>query len=146
MVDKWTQRKEKSARKTLNTPAHNGSALELMCLVKTNSISGMLIGSLSEKAGGAETKARTASDKSSLAETRADAAIASASSAATSANEAGIVASAAKQKAEEAGKEIAEVKKEAVKLREQNLATEEQLDSEHKTRMQLEASLNLGKL
>lgn len=46
-------------------------ALELICLVKTNSISGMLIGSLSDKARAAETKAQSAFDKSALAEDKA---------------------------------------------------------------------------
>jgi hypothetical protein len=46
-------------------------ALELVCLVKTNSISGLLIVSLSEKAGAAETKAQSAIEKSSLAENKA---------------------------------------------------------------------------
>ena len=46
-------------------------ALELVCLVKTNSISGMLIGSLSEKAEAADTKAQSAIEKSSIANTAA---------------------------------------------------------------------------
>jgi hypothetical protein len=46
-------------------------ALELLCLVKTNSISGMLIGSLSEKASTADTKAQSALDKTGLAESKA---------------------------------------------------------------------------
>jgi hypothetical protein len=46
-----------------------------MCLVKTNSISGMLIGSLSEKAGAADIKAQSALDKAGLAENKAGAAL-----------------------------------------------------------------------
>lgn len=49
-------------------------ACELFCLVQTNSISGRLVGSLSDKATNAETKAQSALDKSGTAETKADAA------------------------------------------------------------------------
>jgi len=49
-------------------------AVELFCLVQTNSISGQLIGSLSDKATNADTKAQSALDKSGIAETKADAA------------------------------------------------------------------------
>jgi hypothetical protein len=49
-------------------------AFELVCLYKTNHISGLLIGSLSDKATTAETKAQSAMDKSSLAENQASAA------------------------------------------------------------------------
>jgi hypothetical protein len=84
-------------------------ALELMCLVKTNSISGMLIGSLSDEAGAAETKARSAIDKSSLAERKADAAVASASSATTSADNAGIAAGTAQKKVEAVAKRAEDI-------------------------------------
>jgi hypothetical protein len=47
-------------------------ALELMCLVKTNSISTLLIGSLSEKASAADTKAQSAIQKSSSADDKAN--------------------------------------------------------------------------
>jgi hypothetical protein len=46
-------------------------AVELFCLVQTNSISGQLIGSLSDKATNADTKAQSALDKSGAAETKA---------------------------------------------------------------------------
>ena len=46
-------------------------ALELTCLVKTNSLSGQLIGSLDEKAGAADIKAQSAIEESSLAENKA---------------------------------------------------------------------------
>jgi hypothetical protein len=46
-------------------------AFELVCLVKTNSISGQLIGSLSDKATNADTKAQSALGKSGAAETKA---------------------------------------------------------------------------
>ena len=49
-------------------------SVELFCLVQTNSISGQLIGSLSEKATSADTKAQSALDKSGVAESKADAA------------------------------------------------------------------------
>jgi hypothetical protein len=50
-------------------------ACELFCLVQTNSISGQLIGSLSDKATNADTKAQSALDKSGTAEIKADAAV-----------------------------------------------------------------------
>jgi hypothetical protein len=53
-------------------------AVELFCLVQTNSISGQLIGSLSDKATNAATKAQSALDKSGTAEARADGATAKA--------------------------------------------------------------------
>jgi hypothetical protein len=46
-------------------------AVELFCLVQTNSISGQLVGSLSDKATNADTKAQSALDKSGTAETKA---------------------------------------------------------------------------
>jgi hypothetical protein len=49
-------------------------ALELVCLVKTNSLSGRLIGSLSDKAGAADAKAQSALEKSDTAKQKADAA------------------------------------------------------------------------
>jgi hypothetical protein len=49
-------------------------ALELVCLVKTNSVSGKLIGSLSDKADNASRKSQSAIDKSSVAASKADAA------------------------------------------------------------------------
>jgi hypothetical protein len=63
-------------------------ALELVCLVKTNSISGRLIGSLGDKAGAAEVKAQSALDKSSLAEHKAEVATTTASTAETAARKA----------------------------------------------------------
>ncbi|MFZ0310062.1 MAG: hypothetical protein WAL89_17945 [Candidatus Sulfotelmatobacter sp.] len=48
-------------------------ALELMCLVKTNSISGTLIGSLSDKAGTADAKAQSALETAGKAGEKADA-------------------------------------------------------------------------
>jgi hypothetical protein len=59
-----------------------------MCLVKTNSISGMLIGSLSDKAEKADAKAQSAIDKSSLAEHKADAANTNSSTALSQATDA----------------------------------------------------------
>lgn len=49
-------------------------ALELVCLVRTNSLSGQLIGSLSDKASSADAKAQSALEKSEAAKTKADAA------------------------------------------------------------------------
>lgn len=46
-------------------------ALELVCLVKTNSLAGRLIGSLSDKATAAETKAQSAEHKADVADTAA---------------------------------------------------------------------------
>jgi hypothetical protein len=48
-------------------------ALELVCLVKTNSLSGRLIGSLSDKAAAADTKAQSALEASGKAQDKADA-------------------------------------------------------------------------
>ena len=48
-------------------------AFELVCLVRTNSLSGQLIGSLSDKAENADQKAQSAIDKYGIAETKADA-------------------------------------------------------------------------
>jgi hypothetical protein len=47
-------------------------ALELLCLVKTSTISGTLIGSLSDKAGAADTDAQSAIEKASLAGSKAN--------------------------------------------------------------------------
>jgi hypothetical protein len=47
-------------------------ALELVCLVKTNSLSGRLVGSLSEKAAAADTKAQSALEASGKAQDKAD--------------------------------------------------------------------------
>jgi hypothetical protein len=55
------QKKRLAKRSTLLLIA--ALALELTCLVKTNSISGLLIGSLSDKAEKADTKAQSAFDK-----------------------------------------------------------------------------------
>jgi hypothetical protein len=77
-------------------------ALELVCLVKTNSLSGMLIGSLSDKAGAADTKAQSAIDKSSLAENKA-------SVAAVTASNAGIAAGKAQEKVDAVAKRAEEV-------------------------------------
>lgn len=60
-------------------------ALELTCLVKTNSLSGQLIGSLDEKAGEADTKANTALGTSATALTQSGVAKASAEGAAEAA-------------------------------------------------------------
>jgi hypothetical protein len=73
-TDLWTgglkDRKDRIAKRS-TLLLISALALELVCLVKTNSISGMLIGSLSEKASAAEVKARSASEKSALAESKA---------------------------------------------------------------------------
>jgi hypothetical protein len=47
-------------------------SMELICLVKTNELSGRLIGSLSDKATEADAKATSAIEKSTRAETKAD--------------------------------------------------------------------------
>src|ERR1700677_1229167 len=73
-------------------------SMELICLVKTNDLSGRVIGSLSDKATEADAKANSAIDKSSRAEAKADVAATTASSADT-------VASDAKQTADEVAKE-----------------------------------------
>jgi len=70
-------------------------ALELICLVKTNNLSGMLIGSLSDKAAAADTKAQSALEKSSLAESRA--------------RDAGTAAGEAQQKADTVAKQAEEL-------------------------------------
>src|SRR5437879_4611550 len=70
------ERKERLARgSTLLLIA--ALALELVCLVKTNSLSGQLVGSLSEKAGEADNRARTALANSTSALTHANTARAS---------------------------------------------------------------------
>jgi hypothetical protein len=78
-TDCWTaglkERKDRLAKRS-TLLLISALALELMCLVKTNSISGMLIGSLSEKASTAETKAQSALDKAGLAENNASEAFA----------------------------------------------------------------------
>jgi hypothetical protein len=80
----WTggikERKDRLARRS-TLLLITALALELVCLVETNSISGLLIGSLSEKASAADTKAQSAIEKSLLAENKA-------SEAGTSADEA----------------------------------------------------------
>jgi hypothetical protein len=73
-TDLWTgglkERKDRLAKRS-TLLLISALALELMCLVKTNSISGILIGSLSEKARAADLKAQSAVDKSALAENEA---------------------------------------------------------------------------
>ena len=49
--------------------------LELVCLGRTNSLSGRLIGSLSDKAEAANAKSQSAIEKSSLAENKVSAAV-----------------------------------------------------------------------
>lgn len=56
-------------------------AFELVCLMKTNTISGLLVGSLADKAAAADTKAQAALTKSSLAGQKADEATAAATDA-----------------------------------------------------------------
>jgi hypothetical protein len=63
-------------------------ALELTCLVKTNSLSGQLIGSLDQKAGEADAKANTALGTSATALTRSADAIADSSTALSRAKDA----------------------------------------------------------
>src|ERR1035437_6001349 len=63
-------------------------ALELTCLVKTNSLSGQLIGSLDEKAGEADTKANTALGTSATALTQSANAITDSSTALSQAKDA----------------------------------------------------------
>jgi len=63
-------------------------SLELICLVRTNTISGILIGSLSDKAEKADTEAQSAIGKSSLAEDKANGANANSSTALSQANDA----------------------------------------------------------
>src|SRR5712664_1903758 len=74
------ERKERLAkRSTLLLIA--ALSLEVVCLVKTNSLSGMLIGSLSEKAEKADSSANTALSNSGLALDQSSKATASASNA-----------------------------------------------------------------
>jgi hypothetical protein len=81
-------------------------AIELVCLVKTNSLSGQLIGSLADKAEAADREARTALQNSSTAETEASTAKTDASSALT-------IASGARQEAATFKEEIKAAKKAA---------------------------------
>src|SRR5437667_2539608 len=75
-----------------------------MCLGKTNSISGMLIGSLSEKAELADTKAQSAIAKSGAAEIKANGADIKADKAQEKADVANRTSDQAKGKAEAADK------------------------------------------
>lgn len=63
-------------------------AFELACLVKTNSLSARLVGSLSDKAARADTHAQAALDKSAIAETKSSDALIKAGEADTKADEA----------------------------------------------------------
>ncbi len=63
-------------------------SVSLICLVRTNELSGSVIGSLGDKAGAAETKAQSAIDKSSLAEHKADVANTNSSTALSQATDA----------------------------------------------------------
>jgi hypothetical protein len=63
-------------------------SMELICLVKTNDLSGRVIGSLSDKAEKADAEAQSAIDKSSLAEGKSNAAIADSSTALSQAKDA----------------------------------------------------------
>jgi hypothetical protein len=109
LTDGIEERKKRlSKRSTLLLVA--SLALELLCLVRTNSLSGQLIGSLSDKARSADTKAQSALDKSGIAENRA--------------NDAGIKASKAQEKSEDAlakagkaEKSLGKVESEASKAR-----------------------------
>lgn len=66
------ERKERLAKRS-TLLLISALALELICLVKTNTISGLLIGSLSDKAGTADTKAQSALEAAGGAKEKADA-------------------------------------------------------------------------
>jgi hypothetical protein len=102
-------------------------ALELMCLVKTNSISGMLIGSLSEKASAAETKSQSALAKAGIAENKAD--------------EAFDKSNLAKDAADKAQRKADAVGKQADKLNRKLLTATTQLAAVDAKRAELEKSL-----
>jgi hypothetical protein len=88
-TDRWTggieEKKRRLARGSTRLLIF-ALALEGVCLFKTNSISGLLIGSLSEKAGAADIKAQSANEKSSLAQNKANEAVTSAGEAQEKAN------------------------------------------------------------
>jgi hypothetical protein len=84
-------------------------ALELVCLVKTSSLSGRLIGSLSDKATNANTKADSALGNSSIAESRSEATSIVASKALDKSNEAAEAAAKVKDKVEAVDKRAEEI-------------------------------------
>jgi len=88
-------------------------ALELVCLVKTNSLSGQLVGSLSEKAGEADNRARTALTNSATALAQANSAEASSGKAENSASNASTLARGARQEADSFEKDIVSAKTQA---------------------------------
>ncbi len=88
-------------------------ALELVCLVKTNSLSGQLVGSLSEKAGEADNRARTALTNSATALAQANSAEASSGKAENSASNALTLARGARQEADSFEKDIVSAKTQA---------------------------------
>jgi hypothetical protein len=134
-TDCWTgglkERKDRLAKRS-TLLLISALALELMCLVKTNSISGMLIGSLSEKAGAAETKAQSAFDKSALAESKAG-------NASTLAGDALTDSKAAKDVAGEAQEKVGTVAKQADDLLTKYVKAEKELEEERKARAEYEA-------
>ncbi len=99
------ERKENLAR-TSTLLLMASLSLELVCLVKTNSLSGMLIGSLSEVAEEADNKARKAVTDSGIALAQAGEAIAKTRSAEASASRAQALARAAHQEADSVHQEI----------------------------------------
>lgn len=107
-------------------------ALELVCLVQTNSLSGQLIGSLDEKAAHADslaqsaaTRSDTALSKSSAAEGKADAASSKADIAEGKAEIATGAASKAETSARSAGQKALAVENQAKSLQ-RNIAAEEE--------------------
>jgi len=95
-------------------------SLELICLVRTNILSGMLIGSLSEKAEEADRKAKTALGNSATALTQSrtaedssSRALDESSKATTSASNALALARGARQEADSFERDIAAAKKQA---------------------------------
>jgi hypothetical protein len=82
-------------------------ALELMCLVKTNSISGTLIGSLSDEAQKADVKAQSALDKSNTADTKAGEALSKSMAATDAAGKAHEKVAATAKRAEEIDADLA---------------------------------------
>ncbi|PYV78349.1 MAG: hypothetical protein DMG93_22520 [Acidobacteria bacterium] len=101
-------------------------AFELVCLVRTNSLSEQLIGSLSDKAENADQKAQSAIDKSGIAESNATAAIGKGNEALDKVGAAKQAADRAKDEADILLRRAEELRKQVVALSPRNLTVEQQ--------------------
>jgi hypothetical protein len=101
---------------------------ELVCLVKTNQISGRVIGSLDEKAKEASTKSEEAINKSASALSKAGQAEQSADTASNGASQAHVIARGARQEADKAVEEAENARREQEAITAENVRLQQQIN------------------